>query len=159
MRLYWWTHGRTIQSPRAFTVYGPMKVCACSSSSADAIVSPRIRRRIFPGASVRFSPTPKLGFVISRDATDVGKLITMLVRKSLNAFVVDLVRVRPAAEPGAVEWEPAPENRYRWLQRLDLNTIIDVGAHVGEFAMMIHEILPSAAIISFEPQEAAFVQL
>src|SRR5712692_2457318 len=86
------------------------------------------------------------------------RLITMLVRKPLNAFGVDLVRVRPAAPPGAVR-EPSPANRYRWLQRLDLNTIIDVGAHVGEFAMMIHEILPSAAIISFEPQEAAFVQL
>jgi FkbM family methyltransferase len=83
----------------------------------------------------------------------------MLLRKPLNALGLDVVRIRPVDPPGAVQWEPSAENRFRWLQRLDLKTVIDVGAHVGEFARTIHEILPAADIISFEPQEAAFAQL
>jgi FkbM family methyltransferase len=71
----------------------------------------------------------------------------------------DSGHVRLTAPTTHEEWEPSPANRFRWLQRLGLNTIIDVGAHVGEFAMMVHEILPTGAIVSFEPQESAFAQL
>lgn len=37
----------------------------------------------------------------------------------------------------------------------NIRTIIDVGAHIGEFASIAHEVLPHAKIIAFEPQEQA----
>lgn len=41
----------------------------------------------------------------------------------------------------------------RWLKDLEIRTVIDVGAHGGEFASAISAILPKARIYSFEPQE------
>ena len=57
--------------------------------------------------------------------------------------------------------------RYRWglrhgvaatiehhgaLERLDVKTVIDVGAHKGQFSLLALEIFPSARVYSFEPQ-------
>ena len=41
----------------------------------------------------------------------------------------------------------------RWLKDLGIRTVVDVGAHTGEFASAISAILPTARIYSFEPQE------
>lgn len=41
--------------------------------------------------------------------------------------------------------------KIRWLKNLGINTVIDVGANTGQFASTIHEYLPKAKIISFEP--------
>jgi FkbM family methyltransferase len=38
-----------------------------------------------------------------------------------------------------------------WLQRLQIRTVIDIGANVGQFARLIHAVLPEATIYSFEP--------
>ncbi len=38
-----------------------------------------------------------------------------------------------------------------WLKRLQIRTVIDIGANVGQFARLIHTVLPEATIYSFEP--------
>lgn len=38
-----------------------------------------------------------------------------------------------------------------WLKRLNIRTVIDVGANVGQFARLIHAVIPDATIFSFEP--------
>jgi FkbM family methyltransferase len=38
-----------------------------------------------------------------------------------------------------------------WLKRLQIRTVIDIGANVGQFARLIHAVLPEATIYSFEP--------
>jgi FkbM family methyltransferase len=38
-----------------------------------------------------------------------------------------------------------------WLKRLQIRTVIDIGANVGQFARLIHAVLPDASIYSFEP--------
>jgi FkbM family methyltransferase len=43
------------------------------------------------------------------------------------------------------------KGKFRWLQDIGISTIIDVGANVGEFTIMIHKILSDAMIYSFEP--------
>ncbi len=43
----------------------------------------------------------------------------------------------------------------RWLEGLEIRTVIDVGAHGGEFASAARAILPAARIYSFEPQDDA----
>ncbi len=50
--------------------------------------------------------------------------------------------------------------RYRaWLARMDIRTILDVGAHVGEFASAARVMFPQAMIYSFEPLPEAFRRL
>jgi FkbM family methyltransferase len=80
----------------------------------------------------------------------------MLVKKPLNALGMDIVRVRPEAPR---RFRPSEATEFLWLSSLNINTIIDIGAHIGEFAMMIHKILPSAAILSFEPLKEPVRQL
>ena len=46
-----------------------------------------------------------------------------------------------------------------WLTEAGINTIFDIGANVGQFAKLIHEVLPKAMIYSFEPLEDCYEEL
>ena len=48
---------------------------------------------------------------------------------------------------------------YKWLQERSIATVVDVGANIGQFAQLIHEILPQAGIHSFEPLREQYMQL
>lgn len=41
-----------------------------------------------------------------------------------------------------------------WLQQRGIETVLDAGAHGGEFASAIHALVPTARIFAFEPQSA-----
>ncbi|MEO6252343.1 MAG: FkbM family methyltransferase [Ferruginibacter sp.] len=41
--------------------------------------------------------------------------------------------------------------RLRWLQQMNIKTVLDIGANEGQFASMIRKLLPQATICSFEP--------
>lgn len=47
----------------------------------------------------------------------------------------------------------------RWLLNYNFNTIIDVGANEGQFAMKMRKFFPDATIISFEPIPEVFDKL
>jgi FkbM family methyltransferase len=40
---------------------------------------------------------------------------------------------------------------HKWLKGAGINTVLDIGANTGQFAKLIHAVLPQAAIYSFEP--------
>ena len=42
-------------------------------------------------------------------------------------------------------------NDLHWLQKYDFNTVIDIGANEGQFAVFINQLFPQADIYSFEP--------
>jgi len=46
-----------------------------------------------------------------------------------------------------------------WLLEAHINTVFDIGANVGQFASLIHEVLPTATIYSFEPLEDCYEKL
>ena len=46
-----------------------------------------------------------------------------------------------------------------WLLEANINTVFDIGANVGQFAKLIHEVLPTATIYSFEPLEDCYEEL
>ena len=48
---------------------------------------------------------------------------------------------------------------YNWLKDYGIKTVIDVGANVGQFALMIHKIINNAAIYSFEPINECYKEL
>jgi FkbM family methyltransferase len=85
---------------------------------------------------------------------DIAKTV---VKKPLNALGVDIVRLQPVEPPPV--FRPSEAEKFIWISSLGINTVIDIGAHIGEFAMKIHAIVPDASIFSFEPLEAAFRQL
>jgi FkbM family methyltransferase len=76
-------------------------------------------------------------------------MLTSLVKKPLRLLGMDLVRYRPKYSLGG----------YAYLTGLNINTVLDVGAHAGEFARMIGTILPGVSVISFEPLKEEFQQL
>jgi FkbM family methyltransferase len=57
------------------------------------------------------------------------------------------------------QFSPANEDKFKWLQNMNINTVIDVGAHQGEFAAQIHQVLPNAKLYSFEPLRENFNEL
>ncbi len=76
-------------------------------------------------------------------------IIRALVKKPLNLLGLDLVRYNPHYSIG----------QYAFLKTLNIKTIIDVGAHAGEFAQMIGMMLPRTSVISFEPLKNEFERL
>ena len=48
---------------------------------------------------------------------------------------------------------------YKWLQDYGIKTVIDVGANIGQFALMMHKIINAAAIFSFEPISECYKEL
>lgn len=50
-------------------------------------------------------------------------------------------------------------NKEGWIKEKGFNTVIDVGANVGQFAREIRSILPNARIISFEPIPECFEKI
>ncbi|MDQ3918833.1 MAG: FkbM family methyltransferase, partial [Acidobacteriota bacterium] len=90
-------------------------------------------------------------------------IVKPLVKRPLNAVGLDIVRLAPPPPPPAPErafrFAPTEADRYLWLTSRGINTVVDVGAHEGEFAAKIHAILPRASIFSFEPLADAFGRL
>ena len=41
--------------------------------------------------------------------------------------------------------------RLRWLKKMNIKTVLDIGANEGQFAILIRKLLPQAMIYSFEP--------
>ncbi len=70
-----------------------------------------------------------------------------LGKKIGRAFGPDIKRLKSA------------DFNYKWLESLNIHTIIDIGASVGEFSKMIREILPEAQIYAFEPLRASYLKL
>ncbi len=79
----------------------------------------------------------------------VPSLARKIIKKPLNALGLDIVRYNPRYKLG--DFIP--------LGAYDINTVIDVGAHKGEFARMMRKALPGAQIISFEPLAEAYQEL
>ena len=50
-------------------------------------------------------------------------------------------------------------NRFKWLQDFNINTIIDIGANVGQFILDIRKFFPTATIYSFEPLKDVYEEL
>ena len=46
-----------------------------------------------------------------------------------------------------------------WIINANINTVFDVGGNIGEFASLIHELRPTAAIYAFEPLDDCYEKL
>ena len=57
------------------------------------------------------------------------------------------------------QFSPEDEDKFNWIKSLNINTVIDVGAHQGEFSSQIYQILPNAKFYCFEPLRNNFKEL
>lgn len=73
--------------------------------------------------------------------------ITKLIRKPLNLIGIDVKKYRPEIDS------------LKWLEKYNIKTILDIGAHTGQFAKEIREKLPKAKIYSFEPLKDCYREL
>jgi FkbM family methyltransferase len=69
------------------------------------------------------------------------------IRKFIQRFGLDIHIYRPGPD------------RFSYLQTFDIQTVLDIGANVGQFAKEIRQLLPAAKIYSFEPIKECFEQL
>ena len=46
-----------------------------------------------------------------------------------------------------------------FVRKYGIRTVLDIGANVGQFAKLIHSVLPDAAIYSFEPLASCYAEL
>ncbi len=70
-----------------------------------------------------------------------------IIRKIIQKTGIDIRRYK------------SETNRLAWLSDLDIQSVFDVGANIGQFAAEIREALPHATIYSFEPLKDCFESL
>lgn len=77
------------------------------------------------------------------------KKLTRFARKFINSMGFEVIKLENANtfEIG------------KWIQKLDINTIIDIGSNEGQFILSISRILPNRKIIAFEPIKDCYDKL
>jgi FkbM family methyltransferase len=75
-----------------------------------------------------------------------------LIKKTFTGLGLELSRINSLERQ-------IRNGQFRWIQEIGINTIIDVGANIGQFTLMINQILPDASIYAFEPLRECFQQL
>ncbi len=88
--------------------------------------------------------------------------MTLLIKKILRRlFSLVGLRVTPIGT-GILSRSKSilsEKDRYKWIQDMNIKTVIDIGANVGQSALEFHKIFPDAKIYSFEPLHDCFVQM
>src|SRR6516162_3534484 len=99
-----------------------------------------------------------------RDFSLAGRLVReVFSRRVFYPLNRKLLRLALAGL-GVNNWTDHQRDELRYLKRLrnqfgPAPVIVDVGAHLGEYAMLARETFPQATIFSFEPNPAAFSKL
>jgi len=96
---------------------------------------------------------------------DAKTAVKTLLKAPFRALGIDLVRWHPPKTEGTEDLEtlaifsPQYTAEEFWLANSGIKTVLDIGAHIGEFAGRIRTILPSAELVCFEPLDEPFAKL
>jgi FkbM family methyltransferase len=94
--------------------------------------------------------------------------LNRLFRAAFRAMGVDLVRSHPHKTKAVIStkehemmaaFAPKYKPEDHWFVKSGIKTILDVGAHIGEFAQRVRAILPDADLVCFEPLREPFLEL
>lgn len=103
-------------------------------------------------------------------------IVRKIVNKPLRSLGIEVRAVRPTPKIDPIaevpevheedvkvnphpKFEPFDLTPYGWLIEKNIKTVLDIGANTGQFAEMIHYMLPHAGIISFEPLSDCYDKL
>jgi len=89
----------------------------------------------------------------------VKSLIKEFLKKLFSFVGFNITRIREEISVEEKKFVPSEEDEFKWIQNMNIKTVIDVGAHTGESALQFHELLPNAKIYSFEPLPDCFMRL
>lgn len=76
-------------------------------------------------------------------------MITKSLKKICNTLGFNITRFNKVVD----------SKKYNWLKELDIRTVIDVGANVGQSALIFYGIFPQSFIYSFEPIKNCYEKL
>ena len=79
-----------------------------------------------------------------------------LAKATFRRFGFDVRLVRNLRNSKQKSQEEIWAQKWRFLQRYDIRTIIDIGANIGQFATMINYACPKAQLYCFEPIRDCF---
>jgi len=68
------------------------------------------------------------------------------IQNCLRPLGIQLQRIPTKEKVAEIE-----RRKTLWLRKMEIKTILDIGANSGQFAKRIHEIFPEAKLYSFEP--------
>jgi len=70
-----------------------------------------------------------------------------LAKRAFNAVGLDILRL-PQKPSEHHQFVRLQDKEFAWLERLQVNSVLDVGANTGQFSAKIHQLLPHARIIA-----------
>ncbi len=88
-----------------------------------------------------------------------------IIKELFHILGFDIQKVPAEATPAIFpekdlsQFEPYDPSKFGWLSSLNINTVLDIGAHFGEFASRIRGALPNAQVLAFEPLHHVFREL
>ena len=85
--------------------------------------------------------------------------IRVLCELSEDGLNIENIRLRKKLKNISINYNRYKLYHKKWLLDLDINTVLDVGANVGEFTCIYHELFPNAEIFAFEPLPNCYRQL
>jgi len=89
----------------------------------------------------------------------LGFMIRMLSSLYDNGFSVKRIRTKRRLSKYGVNYRRYKLFDKKWLLDLDINTVLDIGANVGEFTCIFNELFPEAKIYAFEPLPDCYSRL
>jgi FkbM family methyltransferase len=81
-------------------------------------------------------------------------MLKKTIQSALIPFNLQLNRIQTIEEKAQSE-----AKKTLWLRKMEIKTILDIGANTGQFAKRIHEIFPDASLYSFEPIRDCYEEL
>jgi FkbM family methyltransferase len=80
------------------------------------------------------------------------------ILKSPDKYIELLNRIQENAEEN-FKFKPREKDKHKWIQEMNVNTVIDVGASHGDSAEFYNGLFPNAHIYSFEPLHDSYKKL
>src|SRR4051794_39019049 len=80
--------------------------------------------------------------------------VKRMVRKGLN-----IVSQSTSPTMSAKKFSPNKEDEEKWILDTGIDTVLDIGAHSGDFSKHYRSLLPNAVIYAFEPLPGPFSTL
>ena len=83
-----------------------------------------------------------------------------MIKSILKSFIKKILITRGSVIKPYNEYEEKLEKvKYNWLLNQNINTVIDIGASDGGYAMKVRNLFPHAKIFSFEPIPESYKKL
>ena len=100
---------------------------------------------------------------VTHTSTRRGAKMRTMAKSAIKACFrtlgLEISRLEEDDEDSDKKFDPEPEDRFKWLQAMDIRTVLDIGAHKGESAIFYHQLFPDATVYSFEPLGDCFEAL